>query len=145
MEHFIAVRTPLSEIAVQYTPQMLVRMVGAWYGIARPEWSDEEVEDKKMFELLFDDNVVKPVVDRICELAGSTGILSRNALSGAVVLKRTGAVVAGDVSPRARMRGLGVLRVSVFGPEPLFSLATSSLASSPASATGGLWVRVGLR
>ena len=74
---------------------MLVRLVQT--GLEHNGEHDKGAEDTGLLHLLIRANVLEPVVNLMCEFAGSEGTLCRNAFSGAVHVKSTNAVVAGDV------------------------------------------------
>ena len=95
MQQFIHARLPLSTLNFKYTPQMLVRLVRTW--LEHNGEHDKGAEDTGVVVGLIRANVLEPAVNLICEFAGSEGTLCRNAFSGAVHVKSTNAVVAGDV------------------------------------------------
>ena len=95
MQQFIEARLPLSTVNFKYTPQMLVRLVRTW--LEHNGEHDKGAKNTGLVVALIRANVLEPAVNLICEFAGSEGTLCRNAFSGAVHVKSTNAVVAGDV------------------------------------------------
>ena len=96
MQQFIQARIPISiEENVKYTPRMLVRLVQT--RLEHNGEHDKGAENTGLVVALIRANVLEPVANLMCEFAGSEGTLCRNAFSGAVHVKSTNAVVAGDV------------------------------------------------